>query len=55
MIVAWGSAIALAIIAKSLGIGKEEEAIKELKLKSVKDYDNRSIANYYCKRYLGVE
>ncbi len=31
-----------------------DEAIKRLNLKSVPDYDNRSIANYYCERFLGI-
>ena len=31
-----------------------EEAIRKLNLKSVQDYDNRSIANYYCERFLGI-
>ena len=32
-----------------------EEAIKKLNLKAVKDYDNRTIANYYCERFLGIK
>jgi len=32
-----------------------EEAMKRLKLKPVKDYDKRSIANNYCERYLGIK
>ena len=31
-----------------------DEAIKKLNLKPVQDYDNRSIANYYCERFLGI-
>ena len=31
-----------------------DEAIKKLNLKSVEGYDNRSIANYYCERFLGI-
>ena len=32
-----------------------EEAMKELNLKEIKDYDNRELANYYCERYLGIK
>ena len=32
-----------------------DEAIKRLNLKSVQDYDNRNIANYYCERFLGIK
>ena len=31
------------------------EAIKKLNLKEIKNYNNRDLANYYCKRYLGIE
>ena len=34
---------------------KGDEAIKKLKLKEVKNYNNREIANYYCERYLGIK
>tara|TARA_B100000579_G_C22292303_1_gene603325 strand:+ start:15 stop:299 length:285 start_codon:yes stop_codon:yes gene_type:complete len=30
------------------------EAIKKLKLNSIKDFDDRTIANFYCERYLGI-
>ena len=30
------------------------EAMKKLKLKEIKDYSNRELANYYCERYLGI-
>ena len=31
-----------------------DEAIKNLNLKAIKDYNNRELANYYCERYLGI-
>ena len=31
-----------------------DEAIKNLNLKTIKDYNNRELANYYCERYLGI-
>ena len=31
------------------------EAIKNLNLKEIKNYDNRELANYYCERYLGIK
>ena len=31
------------------------EAMKDLNLKEIKDYDNRELANYYCERYLGIK
>ena len=31
-----------------------EEALKLLKLKEIKNYNNRELANYYCERYLGI-
>jgi len=34
---------------------KGDEAIKSLKLKAIKNYDNRELANYYCERYLGIK
>ena len=30
------------------------EALKKLRLKEVKDFDNRKLANFYCERYLGI-
>ena len=32
-----------------------KEALKNLKLKPIKNYDNRTISNYYCERYLGIK
>ena len=32
-----------------------DEAMKKLKLKAIKDYNNRELANYYCERYLGIK
>ena len=32
-----------------------EEAMKRLKLKTVKEFDKRLIANNYCERYLGIK
>ena len=32
-----------------------DEAIKKLNLKTIKDYNNRELANYYCERYLGIK
>ena len=32
-----------------------DEAIKNLKLKEIKNYNNRELANYYCERYLGIK
>ena len=34
---------------------KADEAIKKLKLKEIKNYNNRELANYYCERYLGIK
>ena len=31
-----------------------DEAIKELNLKEIKNYNNRELANFYCERYLGI-
>ena len=30
------------------------EAMKKLKLNQLKDFDNRTTANFYCERYLGI-
>ena len=30
-------------------------AMKKLKLKEIKNYNNRQLANYYCERYLGIK
>ena len=32
-----------------------KEALKILKLKPIKDFDNRTISNYYCERFLGIK
>ena len=32
-----------------------DEAIKKLKLKEIKNYNNRELAHYYCERYLGIK
>ena len=32
-----------------------DEAMKKLKLKTIKNYNNRELANYYCERYLGIK
>ena len=32
-----------------------DEALKKLNLKSIKNYNNRELANYYCERYLGIK
>jgi len=32
-----------------------DEAMKKLKLKEIKNYSNRELANYYCERYLGIK
>ena len=32
-----------------------DEAMKKLKLKAIKNYNNRELANYYCERYLGIK
>ena len=32
-----------------------DEAMKKLKLKEIKDFNNRELANYYCERYLGIK
>ena len=32
-----------------------DEAMKKLRLKKIKDYNNRQLANYYCERYLGIK
>tara|TARA_Y100000589_G_scaffold168244_1_gene160049 strand:- start:1032 stop:1316 length:285 start_codon:yes stop_codon:yes gene_type:complete len=31
-----------------------KEAMEKLKLNQLKDYDNRTTANFYCERYLGI-
>ena len=31
-----------------------DEAMKELNLNEIKNYNNRELANYYCERYLGI-
>jgi len=33
---------------------KGDEAMKNLNLKEIKNYNNRELANYYCERYLGI-
>ena len=32
-----------------------DEAMKKLKLKAIKNYNNRELVNYYCERYLGIK
>ncbi len=32
-----------------------DEAMKKLNLKTIKNYNNRELANYYCERYLGIK
>ena len=32
-----------------------DEAMKDLNLKEIKNYNNRELANYYCERYLGIK
>ena len=32
-----------------------EQALKNLKLRKIKDFDDRTISNYYCERYLGLQ
>ena len=32
-----------------------DQAIKQLNLKKIKNYNNRELANYYCERYLGIK
>ncbi len=32
-----------------------DEAMKKLNLKEIKNYSNRTLANYYCERYLGIK
>ena len=32
-----------------------DEAMNKLNLKEIKNYNNRELANFYCKRYLGIE
>ena len=32
-----------------------DEAIKKLNLMEINNFDNRSMANYYCERYLGIK
>ena len=32
-----------------------DEAMKKLRLKNIKDYNNRQLANFYCERYLGIK
>ena len=34
---------------------KGVEALKKLKLKPIKNYNNRELAKYYCERYLGIK
>ena len=31
-----------------------DEAMKQLNLMEIKNYNNRELANYYCERYLGI-
>ena len=31
-----------------------DEAIEKLKLREIKNFNNRELANYYCERYLGI-
>ena len=31
------------------------EAMENLKLNQISEYDNRALANYYCERYLGIK
>ena len=31
-----------------------KEAMDELNLEQLKDFDNRTTANFYCERYLGI-
>ena len=31
-----------------------DEAMKNLNLKNIKNFNNRELANYYCERYLGI-
>tara|TARA_Y100001933_G_scaffold143084_1_gene141912 strand:+ start:114 stop:398 length:285 start_codon:yes stop_codon:yes gene_type:complete len=31
-----------------------EEAMEKLNLSQLKDFDNRTTANFYCERYLGI-
>ncbi len=31
------------------------EALKNLNLKEINNFDNRELANYYCERYLGIK
>ncbi len=32
-----------------------KKALKSLKLKNIQNYDDRTIANYYCERFLGIK
>ena len=32
-----------------------DQAIKNLQLKEIKNYNNRELANYYCERYMGIK
>ena len=32
-----------------------KEAAENLRLKPIKGYDDRTIANYYCERFLGIK
>ena len=32
-----------------------EEAMRQLNLKEIIDFDNRELGNYYCERYLGIK
>ena len=34
---------------------KAKKAIENLKLQSMNDYSDRTLANYYCERYLGIK
>ena len=32
-----------------------DQAMKNLQLKEIKNYNNRELANYYCERYMGIK
>ena len=32
-----------------------KKALEDLKLKPIKEYDARTISNYYCERFLGIK
>ena len=32
-----------------------KKALENLKLKPIKDYDDRTLSNYYCERFLGIK